>query len=72
MKKEGYGDGYVYDHDTEHAFAGHNCFPHDMKRQTFIIPRRAAMRGMWQSVWRGGRKDDTAHDHSRTLHCSPR
>lgn len=38
MKKEGYGEGYVYDHDTEHAFAGHNCFPHDMKRQGFYHP----------------------------------
>ncbi len=27
MADQGYGDGYIYDHDTEHGFAGQNYFP---------------------------------------------
>ena len=39
MKDQGYGDGYIYDHDTEHGFSGQNYFPDDMKRQTFYDPK---------------------------------
>lgn len=38
MKKQGYGKGYVYDHDTEHAFDGQNCFPHELEREAFYHP----------------------------------
>ncbi len=38
MKELGYSDGYVYDHDTERAFAGLNYFPPDMPRETFYEP----------------------------------
>lgn len=38
MKIEGYGEGYVYDHDADDAFSGQNCFPNDMKREAFYHP----------------------------------
>jgi len=38
MKDLGYGEGYVYDHDTEHGFSGQNCFPESMPRQHFYKP----------------------------------
>ncbi len=38
MKNLGYGAGYVYDHDTDEAFSGQNCFPDGMERQRFYDP----------------------------------
>ena len=38
MKELGYGDGYVYDPDTEQGFSGQNCFPDGMGRQRFYDP----------------------------------
>ena len=38
MKELGYGEGYVYDHDTEHGFSGQNCFPESMPREHFYRP----------------------------------
>jgi putative ATPase len=38
MKKLGYGDGYVYDPDTEEGFSGQNCFPDGMARKRFYDP----------------------------------
>jgi putative ATPase len=38
MKDLGYGDGYVYDHDTETGFSGQNYFPDGMARQNFYRP----------------------------------
>jgi putative ATPase len=38
MKDIGYGDGYVYDHDTPEGFSGQNCFPEEMARQQFYHP----------------------------------
>ncbi len=38
MKTLGYGDGYVYDHDTEDAFSGNNYFPDGIARQQFYRP----------------------------------
>ncbi len=38
MKDLGYGDGYVYDHDTDDAFSGQDYFPDDMNRRTFYEP----------------------------------
>ncbi|MCC2112077.1 MAG: replication-associated recombination protein A, partial [Hyphomicrobiales bacterium] len=38
MKAEGYGDGYVYDHDTSEAFSGQDYFPEKLGRQTFYDP----------------------------------
>ncbi|MDR0931765.1 MAG: replication-associated recombination protein A [Victivallales bacterium] len=38
MKEAGYGDGYVYDHDTAEGFSGQNYFPEKMARQKFYDP----------------------------------
>lgn len=38
MKNQGYGDGYIYDHDTPDAFSGQNYFPDGMKREKFYQP----------------------------------
>jgi len=39
MKDQGYGDGYAYDHDTEHGFSGQNYFPEDLDREVFYAPK---------------------------------
>ncbi|ACE05768.1 hypothetical protein Aasi_0336 [Candidatus Amoebophilus asiaticus 5a2] len=38
MRGEGYGEGYIYDHDTKESFSGQNYFPDEMKRQEFYSP----------------------------------
>jgi len=38
MKEVGHGAGYIYDHDTPHAFSGQQYFPKDMKNQKFYSP----------------------------------
>ena len=38
MKNLGYGDGYVYDPETESGCSGQNCFPEGMERITFYKP----------------------------------
>ena len=38
MKDEGYGAGYLYDHDQPDAFSGQDYFPDTMGRQTFYDP----------------------------------
>lgn len=38
MKEEGYGKGYIYDHDTPEGFSGQNYFPEDLERKTFYHP----------------------------------
>ena len=38
MKKEGYGEGYQYDHNEEHAFSGQNYFPEEMAREKLYNP----------------------------------
>ena len=38
MKDEGYGRGYVYDHDTEQGFSGQDYFPDGMPRERFYDP----------------------------------
>ena len=38
MKDEGFGKGYVYDHDVDQGFSGQNCFPEKVERQTFFKP----------------------------------
>ncbi|MEF2074479.1 replication-associated recombination protein A [Consotaella aegiceratis] len=38
MASEGYGSGYIYDHDTPDAFSGQDYFPTEMGRQTFYRP----------------------------------
>ena len=38
MKGEGYGEGYLYDHDQPDAFSGQNYFPEALGRQNFYDP----------------------------------
>lgn len=38
MKEEGYGEGYLYDHDQPNAFSGQDYFPEKLGRQTFYDP----------------------------------
>jgi putative ATPase len=38
MKSEGFGAGYVYDHDTEEGFSGQDYFPPGMERERFYAP----------------------------------
>ncbi|MBB5278113.1 putative ATPase [Rhizobium rosettiformans] len=38
MKGEGYGDGYLYDHDQPDAFSGQDYFPEKMGRQQYYDP----------------------------------
>ncbi len=39
MDNEGYGQGYIYDHDTPQGFSGQNYFPMEIKeRPTFYEP----------------------------------
>jgi putative ATPase len=38
MKDIGYGQGYEYDHGTEHAFSGQNYFPDGLAPQTYYRP----------------------------------
>jgi putative ATPase len=43
MKYEGYGDGYVYDHDLESGFSGQNYFPSEMERPELYRPGNAGV-----------------------------
>src|SRR5690606_20802135 len=38
MKGQGYGEGYIYDHDTPDAFSGQEYFPEKIGRQEFYHP----------------------------------
>jgi len=38
MKSEGYGKGYIYDHDTEEGFSGQEYFPPEMPRESYYQP----------------------------------
>ena len=38
MADQGYGEGYVYDHDAEAGVSGQNYFPENMARQKFYRP----------------------------------
>jgi putative ATPase len=38
MKSIGYGQGYVYDHETPAGFSGQNYFPDQMERRSFYHP----------------------------------
>jgi putative ATPase len=38
MKEQGFGDGYIYDHDTVDCFSGQEFFPKELGRKTFYEP----------------------------------
>ena len=44
MEDEGYGDGYLYDHDAAEGFSGQNYFPDEMKRGPVLRSARAWLR----------------------------
>jgi putative ATPase len=51
MKSEGYGAGYVYDHDAEDAFSGQDYFPPGLQRTQFYDPTdRGAERDLQKRV----------------------
>lgn len=58
MEEQGYGAGYEYDHDSEHAFSGQNYFPDEItERPKFYDPpergfeREVRKRlAFWQSI----------------------
>ncbi len=60
MKREGYGEGYRYDHDEPDAFSGQNYWPDAIGRQTLYRPSE---RGFERDVerrlawWNERRKD---------------
>ena len=63
MKREGYGEGYRYDHDEPDAFSGQNYWPDAIGRQSLYRPtergfeRDVARRMAW---WVARRKDRDA------------
>ncbi|MCA0042449.1 replication-associated recombination protein A [Celeribacter litoreus] len=38
MAEQGYGEGYIYDHDAEDGFSGQNFFPDSLPRTQFYKP----------------------------------
>jgi len=38
MREEGYGEGYLYDHDEKDGFSGQDYFPEKMGRRQFYCP----------------------------------
>lgn len=44
MKEEGYGRGYIYDHDLEAGFSGQNYFPTRWNDRSYTIPLARARR----------------------------
>jgi len=38
MKDQGFGDGYIYEHDHENAFSGQNFFPEELSPEVFYHP----------------------------------
>ncbi len=64
MKDMGYGDGYVYDHDTAEGFSGQNYFPDGMARRRLYTPgergfeRDVAKRlAYWDRLRQGGGRE---------------
>jgi len=64
MKEIGYGEGYAYDHDSEHGFSGADYWPDGMEPQTYYKPvRRGFEREVieriewWDKRRREGRSD---------------
>lgn len=39
MKEQGYGVGYMYDHDQDDGFSGQNYFPDEMVRGVYYLPK---------------------------------
>jgi len=60
MEEQGYGDGYIYDHDTPEGFSGQNYFPDEMKKRPefYDPPERGFEREIRKRLayWDGIRK----------------
>ncbi len=60
MEEEGYGDGYLYDHDQPDAFSGQNYFPDEMRTRPkfYDPPERGFERELAKRLayWEGLRK----------------
>jgi putative ATPase len=60
MEEEGYGDGYLYDHDQPDAFSGQNYFPDEFRNRPkfYVPPERGFERelGKRLAYWDGLRK----------------
>jgi putative ATPase len=63
MKDQGFGAGYVYDHDSEDGFSGQNCWPDGMERLRLYAPvergheRELAKRVAWFEKKRATREE---------------
>ncbi len=66
MKEMGYGEGYLYDHDTPKGFSGQNYFPSELGRKNYYQPvergfeREMKKRIDYFSKLRSLRKDSTS------------
>jgi putative ATPase len=60
MREQGYGEGYVYDHDTEAGFSGQSYFPDGMAREAFYRPtERGREAGLRETLLQLQRLRDT-------------
>ena len=50
MRELGYGEGYVYDPDTEEGFSGLDYFPDELPRQSLLPPDRPRLRARDQEA----------------------
>lgn len=65
MREQGYGEGYVYDHDTAEGFSGQNYFPDGMTRVRFYEPGERGFErdigqrlAYWDKLRAAGKKRD--------------
>jgi putative ATPase len=45
MKEEGYGEGYVYAHDTDEGVGGIDCLPDGLRGERFFQPTDRGFEG---------------------------
>jgi putative ATPase len=50
MREEGYGKGYVYDHDTQAGVSGQDYFPEGMERERFYRPTGRGEEAEWRET----------------------
>ncbi len=68
MKQEGYGAGYLYDHDQPDAFSGQDYFPPELGRRRFYYPpergfeREINRRLAWWEKLRAQRKKERGEE----------
>ena len=64
MKDEGYGEGYVYDHDAPDSYSGQECLPDALAGSVFYEPgqfgyeRDVAKRLQWWQRLRQERSEN--------------